>query len=787
MWKNYLKIAWRNIIRSKSHSFINIGGLGIGMAASILILIWVQFELSVDRFHENSDRIYAVWRNSEMQGEISSWDYTPAPYAEALLEEYPEVEEAARITEWDPFLLASGDRKFTEPITFTDPGFFKIFSFTTVDGDPIEALSAPDNIVITESLAKKLFGESSALGKTVKAENQLDFEVKAVIKDLPENTGFEFTAFLPFQKLETMGWIDDFWGNNSYRTFVMLAEGTQLSLFNEKFEGFTKKHWDQGDDISDFLFPVKDLHLYSKFENGDSVGGKIELIRMFGFVSVIVLIIAGINFVNLSTAQSEKRSKEVGIRKISGAAKSMLIGQFLAESILIALCSYGLALVLVSITFPWFTDLIGQQLTNPFNQPFFLVLSLVYVLVIGVLAGSYPAFLMSSFKPTVIFKPKLGVKRNWGVRPREVLVVFQFAVVVALLSSVWIIRDQVQFVQNRDMGMNEENLIFHQVTESIRKNKVAMKNELLALPEVESVTYTFSPLTEIYSDTNMMEWQGKEADYRPDISRMGQDANLIKTAGMTLLAGRDIDIFNHASDSMAAIINEKTAEIMGFEDPIGQVIKDDGLEFTIVGLVKDFVMESPFETVKPMVIIGPKRNLNFIHIRFKGGQDMSASLASVERVFAKFDPGSPFEYKFVDQVNEEKFKSQQQTAALTSLFSGLAISISCMGLFGLATFIAESRKKEISVRKVMGASVSNLVALLSSEFSKLVLLSIAIGIPLSWYFMRGWLETFDYRTSIDWKIFLLTGLITLLIALLTVSSQAIKAALVNPAKTLKSE
>ncbi|WP_026954483.1 ABC transporter permease [Algoriphagus vanfongensis] len=786
MLKNYLKIAWRNILRSKSHTFINIGGLGIGMAASILILIWVQFELSVDRFHENSDRIYAVWRNSEMQGEISSWDYTPAPYAAALLEEYPEVEEAARITEWDPFLLAAGDRKFTEQITFTDPGFFKIFSFEAVDGDPIEALAAPDNIVITESLAKKLFGESSALGKTVKAENQLDFEVKAVIKDLPTNTGFEFSAFLPFQKLETMGWVDDFWGNNSYRTFAMLAKGTDLSLFNEKFEGFTKKHWAQGDDISDFLFPVKNLHLYSKFENGESVGGKIELIRMFGIVSVIVLIIAGINFVNLSTAQSEKRSKEVGIRKISGAAKSMLIGQFLAESILIALCAFGVALVLVSITFPWFTDLIGQQLTNPFNQPFFLVLSLVYVLLIGVLAGSYPAFLMSSFKPTVIFKSTLG-NRNWGVRPREVLVVFQFAVVVALLSSVWIIRDQVQFVQNRDMGLNEENLIFHQVTTSIRKNKVAMKNELLALPEVESVTYTFSPLTEIYSDTNMMEWQGKEADYQPDISRMGQDANLVKTAGMTLLAGRDIDIFTHASDSMAAIINEKSAEIMGFDDPIGQVIKDDGMEFTIVGLVKDFVMESPFEAVKPIVIIGPKRNLNFIHIRLKGGQDMSTSLASVERVFAKFDPNSPFEYQFVDQVNEQKFRSQQQTAALTSLFSVLAVVISCMGLFGLATFIAERRKKEISVRKVMGASVSSLITLLSSEFSKLVLVSVIIGIPLSWYFMKNWLDTFDYRTAIDWRIFLMTGAVTLLIALLTVSSQAIKVALVNPAKTLKSE
>ncbi|MBN3583155.1 ABC transporter permease [Algoriphagus aestuarii] len=787
MWKNYLKIAWRNISRSKGYSFINIGGLGIGMAASILILIWVQFEISVDRFHENSERIYAVWRTTSIEGEPVSWDYTPAPYGPTLQESFPEVEETARITEWDPMILAVGENKFSELTTFTDPGFFEIFSFEVVEGDPVEALTSPDQIVLTESVAKNLFGETSALGKSVTVEDQLDFEVKAVIKDLPQNTAFSFTAFLPFKKLEALGWVDDYWGNNSMRTFAMLTEGADIALFNEKYSDFSIKYGGLEEELSDFLFPVKDLHLYSKFENGESVGGKIELIRMFGIVSVIVLMIAGINFVNLSTAQSEKRSKEVGIRKISGAGKNMLIRQFLAESILIALCAYMVALLLVSLSFPWFTNLIGQKLINPFDQPFFWILSLVYILFVGVLAGSYPAFLMSSFNPTVIFKPKMGTSRRFGIKPREVLVVFQFAVVVALISSVWIIRDQVEYVQNRDMGMKEENLIFHQVTEPIRKNKLAMRNELLALPEVESVTYTFSPLTEIYSDTNMMDWQGKDPEYRPTMYRMGSDANLVKTAGMELVAGRDIDVFTYASDSMAALINERTAEIMGFEDPIGQVINDDEMEFTVVGVVKDFIMESPFEEVRPIVVMGPKRNLNFIHIRLRENQNMANSLASVEKVFAKFNSGSPFDYRFVDQENEQKFQSQKRTASLTSLFSGLAVVISCMGLFGLATFIAESRKKEISVRKVLGASVSNLVGLLSSEFSKLVLVSVLIGIPISWYFMKNWLDTFDYRTSIDWKIFVLTGVVTLLIALLTVSSQAIKAALVNPARTLKSE
>jgi ABC-type antimicrobial peptide transport system permease subunit len=786
MFKNYLKIAWRNIQHSKGYAFINIAGLGIGMAASILILIWVQFELSVDRFHENSDRIFAVWRNTEMQGEIFSGDYTPAPYAPALKDQFPEVEEAIRITEWDPQLLTVGENSFYEESTFTEPGFFKIFNFEAIEGDPVAALEEPESIVLTESVARKLFGEESALGKTVTVEKQLDLEVKAVIKDLPENTNFPFTTFLSFKKLVQMEWADDFWGNNSYRTFVMLTEGTSVTDFNEKYKGFTAKNTEY-DEISDFLFPIDDLHLYSKFENGKSVGGKIELIQMFGIVSILVLFIAGINFVNLSTAQSDKRSKEVGIRKLSGANKGMLIGQFLAESTMIAIAAYLFAILLVSLAFPWFKDLIGQNLANPFTQPFFWLISIGYVVIIGVLAGSYPAFLMSSYQPALAMKSNFNINKGFGVKPREVLVVFQFAVVVILISSVWIVRDQMTFVQNRDLGLDKDNLIFHPITQNIRKNKTAIRNELVALPGVASISYTFSPLTVIYSDTDGMDWQGKDPYFKPNISRMGTDANLVKTAGMELVAGRDIDIYTYPSDSLSALVNEKTVEVMGFEDPIGQVIKDDDYEFKVVGVVKDFIMESPFEEAKPMVVIGPERELNFIHIRFAEGENLALALGEVQQIFAKFNPDAPFEYSFVDQEHAQKFQSQERTAYLTTIFTGLAVIISCLGLFGLATFIAERRKKEISVRKVMGATVASLVTLISSEFTRLVIISILIGIPVTWYFMSDWLETFAYRTELNWSIFIWTGGLTLLIALLTVGSQAIKAALVNPAKTLKSE
>ncbi len=785
MWWNYLKIAWRNISRSKGYAFINIGGLGIGIAASILIMVWVQFELSVDRFYEHSDRIYAVWRNAEMQGEIFTWDYTPAPYSPALKEKFPEVEEATRITEWDAQMLTVGANSFYEESSFVDPGFFKIFPFEVLEGDPVAALEDPNSIILTETVAKKLFPDEDAMGKMVLVEKRMDFMVKAVIKDLPENTDFKFRFFLPFRKLEDMGWASPKWDNNSFRTFVLLQKGTDLDTFNEKFSGFTAMHM-EASGTSDFLFPVSDLHLHSKFENGQSVGGKIELIRLFGIIAVIVLLIACINFINLSTAQSQNRAKEVGVRKVTGAGRGMLISQFLVESILITLFAFGIAIVLVSLSLPWFQDLIGKNLQNPFEQPYFWVLSTVYIFIIGVMAGSYPAFLLSSFSPSIVFKTKLNTNKYW-INPRQALVVLQFAIVAILISSVWIVRDQMNFVQNRDLGLDKENLIFHPVTEPIRKSKLAFREELLGMPEVASVTYTFSPLTNIYSDTGGMVWQGKNEEDNRSISRMGSDAHLVETAGMELIAGRDIDVYTYPSDSNTVILNEKALEIMDFEEPLGQVIQDKGDNYTVVGVVKDYIMDSPFDEVQPIVVFGPKMNLNFIHIRIKEGNDYKSTMMNLAEVFNKFNPDAPFEYEFVDQIHAKKFNNQQRTSKLMGIFTGLAIIISCLGLFGLAAFIAEQRRKEISVRKVLGASVPGLVRLISSEFTKLVLIAVVLGIPVAWYFMDSWLKTFTYRTSIDWKIFLWTSVLALLIAFLTVSSQAIKTAMINPAKILKDE
>ncbi|OOG76362.1 ABC transporter permease [Algoriphagus sp. A40] len=784
MWKNYFKIAWRNILRSKGYAFINIGGLAIGMAASVLIMVWIQFEFSVDSQYEKSDRIYAVWRTNVNQGNVLSWDYTPTPYAAALKAQYPEVEAVTHVTEWDPMVLSVGEKSFYEQTSFVDPGFFEMFSFRVLEGDPVAALNSPDNIILTESVAKKLFGDEPALGKSVKVESELDFEVKAVIEDLPQNTDFRFTAFLPYKKLEVMGWAGDFWGNNNCRTFAMLAPDTDLTSFNDKFKDFSLRNADIKN-TNDFLFPMSDLHLKSEFENGKSVGGRIDLIRMFGLVGIVILLIACVNFVNLSTAQSEKRAKEVGIRKVSGANRSMLIGQFLAESILISLAAYVLALLVITLAFPGFNQLIDKELSLPFDQYYFWAFSFGYVLLTGILAGLYPAFLLSSFRPALVLKSRMNTTRTW-FKPREALVVFQFTIVAVLIASTWIIREQMQFVQNRDMGLNTENLIYHQLTGSLRKNYTAFRGEVEALPGVVSISSTFSPFTETYSDTNLMEWQGKDEAFKPAIQRMGADANVVKTAGLELIAGRDIDVYTNPADSTAVLINETAMGFMGFDNPIGEIIKDGDKEYRIIGVVKDFIIDSPFGKPGGVLIFGPKLQQNFVHIRLTETA-LPETIAQLETVFKKFNPGSPFGYIFSDEMHARKFASQQQTRSLTTVFSALAILISCLGLFGLAAFIAEQRSKEISVRKVLGASVRGLVLLLSGEFTKLVLIAMLIGVPIAWYAMSEWLAGFDYRIGIDWKVFVGTGLIALLIAFLTVSSQAIKAAMVNPAKTLKSE
>jgi ABC-type antimicrobial peptide transport system permease subunit len=782
---NYFKIAWRNLINSKGYSLINIGGLAIAMAGSGMILLWIQYEVSVDAFHSKSDRIYEVWRNSLEEGTINTWNSTPKPMGPRAKEIYPEIENYGRITEYGKFLISAGEKKFSEEATFTDPGFFEIFSFPNFQGESTLALSDPNTLVITRSLAKKLFGEGEAIGESVTIEGQFDFIVGAVLEDLPSNTNFPFQIFLPWRKLEILGWSDDFWLNNSVRTFMELKPGTYTPEFAEKFKKLTANNSEEKR-IEDILHPIKESHLYNRFENGVPVGGRIELIRTFAWIACFILLIACINFMNLSTARSSIRAKEVGIRKVSGANKGMLIVQFLVESLLISLGGFIIALVLIAWITPLFNQLVGKEIPFPFYDFSFWVYSTVYILFAGILAGSYPAFFLSSFSPAKVLKSKVPTQR-FGFKPREGLVIFQFTIAIVLISSTWVINNQLLHVQNRDMGLDNSNLIYHPISSDLGKNYTTFRNEVINLPEVEAMSATFSPLTEIWSGTDAMKWQGKEESFRPVISRMSTDADLVQTAGLEITLGRDIDVYSYASDSSAALINASLAKILGFENPIGEIITDGTMDFEIVGVVKDFVMDSPFDPIGPILITGPKHGISVVHIKLTSGGNLANSLAKLEDIFKKFNPQFPFDYQFVEEMHARKFHTHQRTATLTAIFSGLAIFISCLGLFGLATFISEQRGKEISVRKVLGASSLGLMLLLSNQFVRLVLISVVLAIPISYYWMEDWLAAFPYRISIHWKVYLFTGTLALFIATLTVGSQTLKAALINPSKMLKSE
>ena len=785
MLKNYFIIAFRNIQRKKGYAFINIGGLAIGMAASVLILLWVQFELSVDRFHPKVENLYEVWNQDEFNGTLDSWNSTPKPLGPVLKEQYSEVKDFTRYNTFGRVSFKVGDNFFNEKSAYVDPGFLRMFDFPLIEGDSATVLTQPNTVVITEGLAEKLFGNKPALDQEILMEGRYLVKVSGVLASPPANTNFKFEALLPWVYLEALGWSDDNWGNHSVQTYVETAPGSIGSEVSKSVSQATKLNSDRKE-IDLFLHPVSKLHLYSQFENGVNIGGRINLIRTFLWIAGFMLLIACINFMNLSTARSEKRAKEVGVRKVSGADRGMLFRQFIIESVLIAFLAYLVAILLVLFSLPAFNTLVGQNLTLPFHLTQFWVFSIAYVLVAGILAGSYPAFFLSSLQPIRVLKGAVQQQNSW-FKPRQVLVVFQFTIAVVLISSTIIMVRQLEYGENRVVGYDKNLMIYHLLSEDLAEKYEAFRNELLQQKEVISLTRTLSPVTEVWSNTFSMNWQGKDPAVSFTIDRQSSDVDLVKTGGFTLLEGRDIDVFTFPSDSSAVLINETAVVKMGFENPIGEIIQDNGKDWKVVGVVQDFIMRSPFEPIEAVVVQGPHSWFNTFHIRFDPDYDLTGSLEITESIFKKYAPNFPFDYRFIDKEHEKKFINEDRTTKLTSLFSGLAIIISCLGLFGLASYMAEVRSKEISVRKVLGASVNGLVGLLSKEFIQLVLISVVLGIPVTWFLMEEWLSEYDYRISIDWKVFLITGGLAIAITFLTVSSQAIKAALVNPAKTLKSE
>jgi putative ABC transport system permease protein len=788
MGKMLFHIAIRNLLRNKTFSFLNIIGLAIGMASAILILLWVQNELSYDSFYPNADRLYQSWNRDRSNKGIDCWNVTPKPLAPALKQEYPEIERATRVG-WDETILFTvGEKKMNIKGTMVDPDFLPMFDFPLIKGDISKALDNPEDIVITRNLAKSLFGKEDAFGKIIRLDNKYNHRVSGIMENLPNNTQFDFEFLLPWSYMRTTNQDDSSWENNSAHNFVLLKSKTNIAAVNVKIQDIIIRHGNKTWTTQSFLYPIGKLRLYSNFENGVPVGGKIGSVKLFALIALFILLIACINFMNLSTARSEKRAKEVGIRKVVGAKKSSLIGQFIGESILLTLIAGAFALIMVQLSLPAFNMVTKKQLAVEYSHFGFWILFLGFILLTGLLAGSYPAFFLSSFKPVSVLKGTFK-KVNALITPRKVLVVLQFTFAITLIISTIIIEKQIKYAMEREPGYDKNNITYSFLSGDMVKNFELIKNELIQKGIATAVSKTSAPLTEGWSSGGAR-WVGKNPNDRTEFNYYGTDGSIVPTAGLTLLEGRDIDLKQYPTDSNAAILNESAVRVMGFKNPIGQIINRGNwnTDWHVIGVVKDFILQSPYEPVKPMVIQGPKADwFNLVHVKLNKANPTAKNIANMAAVFSKYNPQYPFEYHFIDEQYAKKFEDEQNTGMLSFLFAGLTILISCLGLFGLATYMAESRIKEIGVRKVLGASVANIAGLLSRDFIKLVVISIGIASPIAWFSMNKWLDGYNYHINISLWIFFAAGLIAVFIALFTVSFQAIKAAITSPVRNLRTE
>lgn len=784
MLRNYFIIAWRNLLRNKVFSIINITGLAIGMSAVLLIGVWVQNEFSYDQFHANKNSLYKVYNRSENEGYISVWDVTSGPVGKAVQKDFSEVKNTARIYWSIERLFNYGDKSIKAKGNDVDKPFLSMFSFPLLKGDAAHALDDVSSIVITEDLARKLFGNEDAMGKVVKVNNQNSYKVTGVLKNLPSNTGFDFTYLISLAANENAYGTN--WSNNTYYTYVQLQPGVAIDQFNKKIEKEVIKYApDTKTDI--FLYPVTKQHLYSGFENGVPSGGRIDTVRLLLIIAALILLIACINFMNLSTAQSEKRAKEVGVRKVIGAGKARLIGQFLCESVLIAFVAGLFSLLVFRLSLPAFNHLINESLTINYTSPLLWLSLSGFIILTGLLAGSYPAFFLSAFKPVTVLK---GARFSAGrtFNPRKILVVIQFSVAIILTISTLIVYRQVKFVETRDSGYQVADLAEVPVEGDIKKNYDIIKADLMSKGIVTAMCKNSLGVTVDGATSSGYSWQGSaKGDENINFSRVGTDGDFVKTTGITLLGGRDIDLKKYPYDTASVVINEAAVAAMRLKNPIGMVINMNGTNRTIVGVIKNFIIGSPYETVNPMVLFGTDYWTYNIIMRFSHQNSTAGNLQMAEQVFKKYNPAYPFAYHFVDDEYSQKFKSERQTGTMAALFAGLTIFISCLGLFGLAAYMAESRSKEIGIRKVLGASIAGIAGMLSKEFMWLVIIAILIATPAGWYVMNQWLQNYTYRTEIGWSVFVVAGLSAITIALLTVSLQAIKAAVANPVKSLRAE
>ncbi|SOD89214.1 ABC transporter permease [Spirosoma fluviale] len=795
MFRNYVKIAFRSLMKNKLYSSINVFGLALGMACSLLIGLWVKDELSYNRFLNNAESIHYVRVNFPYNGETVTNTVTPGPLQEAIAKDVPEVAATTKINFSNEVLVKVGETTAKEKGHYATADFFGVFDLPALYGNPKAALAQPNQIVITRKLAEKFFPNGLALGKTLQLDNNKFYVVGAILENLPTNSTLQFDWLVNWKAYE-QDWMKT-WGNNSFQTFVRLkpnriggpttlaqAEAAMATIYPRT----AGKNFETGRPV---LQPITDLHLYSDYKNGVSVGGRIEYVRIFSIVALFMLLIACINFMNLATAQSAMRAKEVGVRKVVGALRSSLIGQFLSESMLMSLLAIVLAVGLVWCVLPTFNTTFEKQLTLDLTEPALWLTILGLVLITGFLSGSYPALFLSSLQPIKIMKGKIQLSSGSAFSSpalfRRVLVVFQFSLSIFLIVGILAIGRQMNYLRTKNLGLDRENIVYLPLEGEIAQPKKveAFRQEVMRQPAIASATTAMSLPVNVQSTSGDLKWDGKDPNLQTNVSCMFVGGDFTKTMNIKLVDGRDFRTDSPA-DSTNYLINEAAARLMAMKDPVGKNVQFWPGKGKIIGLMKDFHLNSLHQTIAPLILCFDSRNTSYLLVKTHAGQAPNA-IAELEKLSKQFNPNYPFTYHFLDEEFESLYRAEQQVHILVNYFGMLAILISCLGLFALAAFTAEQRTKEIGVRKVLGASVTNIVGLLSKDFLKLVLIALVLSTPLAWWALSKWLETFAYREDLTWWIFGIAGVLAVLIAFLTVSYQSIKAAMMNPVKSLRTE
>ncbi|MCK4645264.1 MAG: ABC transporter permease [Candidatus Aminicenantes bacterium] len=788
MFKNYLKITLRNIKRHKSYSFINIAGLAIGIASCILILLWVQDELSYDKYHEYADDLHIVATSLQFGKETGHSTGAPPAVAPSLKAEYPEIINSGRIQNGSrSMLIRYGEKLFRERIRFGESSLFQMFSFPLIKGDPQSVLDAPHSLAMSEDMASKYFGEEDPLGKIVTVDNTYDFTVTGVFENIAPYSSLRFNFIASFEFLRELireNFIDT-WSNCSFINFVQLDPNTDYREFSQKISGRVKTA-DKGSNITLFLAPYKNLRLHGLMGRS----GRIPQVRMFGIIAFLILLIACINFMNLSTARSGNRAKEVGMRKVVGAQRKDIIWQFFGEAGLMSFIALALALSLAQLFLPAFEKVSGKSLSL-FSNVWSLAGIFCITLLAGLFAGSYPAILLSSFKPVEVLKGTLQSGASGGVF-RKVLVVAQFSISIALIIGTVVIFKQLNFLNDRDIGLNKEHIVYIPLSGNLAQTAEIFKGEMLRHQNIHQVTLSSHVPTGVYWNGNGWNWEGRLPDVDPLVTYMGVDLGFIETFQMEMADGRFYSP-DSRPDTLNVVVNENFARLMGEESPVGKQIsqEDDKLMprvYTVVGVIKDFHFKPLYEEIGPILLFFRQKWIaaRYMFMRI-GAKNVEQAMAHIEKAHIKFNPDFPFQFRFLDEDYDNLYRGQAQFGKIVRYFAGLAIFISCLGLFGMASFMAQQRTKEIGIRKVLGASVSRIVLLLTKEFAKWVLVANIIAWPVGYILMRNWLQNYPYRISIGVTIFLFSAVATLGIALLTVGFQAVKAAVANPADSIRYE